>query len=96
MLDILDHLPRMRISDALMKMFIWVLRECGAQDTPSFYALRKTQKLLRENQGIPCNEHTSVQGNIFYVNDPRAIIAQVSALSISLGLTELSLIFSSF
>jgi hypothetical protein len=82
MLDILDHLPCMRISDALMEMIIWVLRECGVQDTPLFYALHKVQKQLQEKQGIPCNKYKSVQGNIFYVNDLRAIIAQVSLTSL--------------
>ncbi|KAK7451321.1 hypothetical protein VKT23_012663 [Stygiomarasmius scandens] len=58
-----------------MKMIIWAFRECGV-DTPSFYALRKMQKSLRQSQGIPSLEQKSVQGNVFYVNDPREIIAQ--------------------
>ncbi|KAJ3781388.1 hypothetical protein GGU10DRAFT_277639 [Lentinula aff. detonsa] len=74
-LDVLDNLPRLRISDSLMKMFIWAMRECGAKDVPSFYALRKLQRGLNSTQGIPNIECKSAQGKIFYVNDPRMIIA---------------------
>ncbi|KAK7448124.1 hypothetical protein VKT23_013883 [Stygiomarasmius scandens] len=74
-LDVLDTMPRMRISDNLMKMIIWAFRECGVTNTPSFYALRKTQANLRQNQGVPSIECKSVQGKIFYINDLRTIIA---------------------
>ncbi|KAJ3728175.1 hypothetical protein DFJ43DRAFT_966520, partial [Lentinula guzmanii] len=65
----------LRISDSLMKMFIWAMRECGAKDVPSFYALRKSQRGLNSTQGIPNIECKSAQGKIFYVNDPQMIIA---------------------
>ncbi|KAG7093258.1 hypothetical protein E1B28_006941 [Marasmius oreades] len=58
-----------------MKMFIWALRELGVIQVPSFYALRKMQTKLRESQGVPCLECTSVQGNVFYINDVRTVIA---------------------
>ncbi|KAG7095164.1 hypothetical protein E1B28_005943 [Marasmius oreades] len=74
-LDVLDNLQRHRISDSLMKLIIWALKECGVQDTPSFYALRKKQAELCNSQGVPNIECKSVQGNIFYINDIRAIIA---------------------
>ncbi|THU93255.1 hypothetical protein K435DRAFT_670511, partial [Dendrothele bispora CBS 962.96] len=73
-LDILDNLPRLRISDTMMKLFIWALKECGVNDTPSFYALRKVQKNLCKKQGIPSMECKSGQGKIFFVNDIREII----------------------
>lgn len=78
LLDMLDNLPRMHISDALMKLFIWVLKETGASDVPSFYMLRKTQGIIRKNSNVPTIKCTSPLGNTFYVNDPRHIIAQVS------------------
>ncbi|THU94330.1 hypothetical protein K435DRAFT_820025 [Dendrothele bispora CBS 962.96] len=74
-LDIIDNLPRLRISDSLMKVLLWAMKECGARNVPSFYSLRKTQKALRTDQGIPNIECKSVQGKIFYINDPRNIIA---------------------
>ncbi|THU79169.1 hypothetical protein K435DRAFT_559741, partial [Dendrothele bispora CBS 962.96] len=73
--DIIDNLPRLRISDSLMKIIIWVMKECGVTDTPSFYLLRKFQKQVCETQGVPSVQCTSVQGKIFYVNDPQTIIA---------------------
>lgn len=77
LLDTIDNLPRLRISDSLMKVFLWVLREGGAQNVPSFDALRKLQKKLKSECGVPSSPHKSCQGNIFYVNDPRTIIAHV-------------------
>ncbi|THU84060.1 hypothetical protein K435DRAFT_807007 [Dendrothele bispora CBS 962.96] len=74
-LNVLDTMPRMRISDNLMKMIIWAFRECGVTNTPSFYALRKAQTDLRKSQGVPSIECKSVQGKVFYINDPRTIIA---------------------
>ncbi|KAJ6608784.1 hypothetical protein B0H10DRAFT_2194181 [Mycena sp. CBHHK59/15] len=42
-MDILDNLPRLRLSSSQIKMVLWILRECGARDVPSFKALRATQ-----------------------------------------------------
>ncbi|KAJ7772761.1 hypothetical protein B0H14DRAFT_3589979 [Mycena olivaceomarginata] len=41
MLDLLDNLPRLRLSDDQLKTLTWVMRECGTPDIPSFSALRK-------------------------------------------------------
>ncbi|KAI0082998.1 hypothetical protein BDY19DRAFT_901079, partial [Irpex rosettiformis] len=76
LLDTIDNLPRMPISDSLMKLFLWVLTEAGVHDVPSFYRLRKIQKELREASGVPTLRCDSVQGNIFFLNDPRRVIAQ--------------------
>ncbi|KAF7377204.1 hypothetical protein MSAN_00140100 [Mycena sanguinolenta] len=59
-----------------MRVFLWILREAGAKDVPSFDYLRKVQKQIREEYGIPSIPCKSALGNVFFINDPRAIIAQ--------------------
>ena len=76
-LDSIDNLPRMPISDTQMRVIIWALKECGAKDIPSFSAFRKLQKDLRAQSNISTRKFNSMIGNIFYVNDLGAIIAKV-------------------
>ncbi|KAJ7670812.1 hypothetical protein DFH06DRAFT_1320737 [Mycena polygramma] len=76
LLDILDNLPRLRISSSLMRVFLWILKESGCKDVPSFDGLRRTQKKIRSEIGIPSIPCMSPLGNVFFMNDPRAIVAQ--------------------
>ncbi|KAJ6618046.1 hypothetical protein B0H10DRAFT_1796038 [Mycena sp. CBHHK59/15] len=80
-LDILDNLPRLRLSSSQFKMILWMMKECGAQDVPSFNAFRSMQKHIRETTGVRSEPHKSDLGNLFYVNDVRDLIAKVGRLS---------------
>ncbi|KAJ7035837.1 hypothetical protein C8F04DRAFT_1340815 [Mycena alexandri] len=57
-------------------IFLWILKESGAQGVPSFDHLRKVQKKNRERCGIPTTQYTTAMGNVFYMNDPRTLIAK--------------------
>ncbi|KAJ7678592.1 hypothetical protein B0H17DRAFT_1235485 [Mycena rosella] len=86
LLDTLDNLPRQRVSNSLMKVFLWILREGGAQDVPSLDALRKVQATLHTQGGVPTIPWTSSQGNVFHLNDIRVIIAKDYANPLTRGL----------
>ncbi|KAK7682231.1 hypothetical protein QCA50_014818 [Cerrena zonata] len=73
MLDLLDSLPRLRLSDDHLKLIMWVMRECGTPDVPSFNALRKLQDRLTKEVGLQSMQHTSSLGNKFYANGPAHI-----------------------
>ncbi|KAJ7159995.1 hypothetical protein C8R43DRAFT_1177588 [Mycena crocata] len=76
LLDMLDNLPRLRISSSLMRVFLWILKEAGCKDVPAFDSLRRVQKKIRSEIGIPSIPCLSPLGNVFFMNDPRAIVAQ--------------------
>ncbi|KAF8522366.1 hypothetical protein JB92DRAFT_3081973 [Gautieria morchelliformis] len=76
LLDLLDNLPCLRLSEHHMEMFLWGMSECGAQEVPSLYALQQTQEWLRkECGGVPTSRWESSMGNILYLNDISKIIA---------------------
>jgi len=77
LLDTLDSMPRLRVSDSLMRVFLWILKECGAPDVPSFKKLRDTQAKLRDETGVTSTLYKSPHGNLFYMNDIQKIVANV-------------------
>lgn len=77
MLDLLDNLPRLRMSDAQFKAVLFIMRECGASDVPSLDTLRRAQKKLRKNTAVSTERFKSGQGNVFYVNNIQQQLAQV-------------------
>lgn len=78
-LDILDNLPRLRLSSSQMKMILWIMRECGARDVPSFQAFRKMQTHVRDLCGVKTDPSTSDLGNVFFTTDVRDLISRVSS-----------------
>ena len=79
MLDLLDNLPRLRLSDDQLKTIIWVMRECRTPDVPTFSALRKKQAELTKDVKIQTIRHVSAMGNEFYMNHPAELLALVRA-----------------
>ncbi|KAK6984274.1 hypothetical protein R3P38DRAFT_3452691 [Favolaschia claudopus] len=75
MLDLLDNLPRLRLSDDQLKTIIWVMRECKTPDVPSFSALRKKQAELTKDVNIGTRHHVSALGNEFFMNHPAELLA---------------------
>ncbi|THU93011.1 hypothetical protein K435DRAFT_671003 [Dendrothele bispora CBS 962.96] len=74
LLDIIDNLPRLRLSTAHFKLILWLLNQAGVQHVPSYDAFRKTQQELTKmcaSEPVHCVSST---GNHFYVNDPRETI----------------------
>lgn len=78
LLDMIDTLPRLRISGSIMKTILWLLRECEVENIPSYKKFRDMQENLRKEAGIPTIQWQSPQGNTFSFNDPIALVANVS------------------
>ncbi|KAH9920949.1 uncharacterized protein B0H18DRAFT_956856 [Fomitopsis serialis] len=76
LLDLIDNLPRLRISSSLMRVLLWVLKEMGVRDVPSLDRLRKVQKWLRGSSGVASLDCVSVRGNRFTINDPVELVAK--------------------
>ena len=60
-----------------MGVFLWMLREAGVRDVPSLTSLREIQSRLRAESGIPTRQCESAQGNVYFMNDLREMIARV-------------------
>ncbi|KAJ7221325.1 hypothetical protein GGX14DRAFT_353565 [Mycena pura] len=75
LLDIVDNLPRLRLSSSHFKTILWLLKECGVRNLPSYYSFRKMQASLRDLCGSEPQAYTSSMGNRFFVNDVRESVA---------------------
>ncbi|KIJ47128.1 hypothetical protein M422DRAFT_249438 [Sphaerobolus stellatus SS14] len=76
LLDMLDNLPRMRLSDTQMEAVLWVMKESGSRNVPSLDTLRRVQGKLQKVTGIPTTKFKSSQGNVFYVNNVAKQLAE--------------------
>lgn len=76
-LDLLDNLPRLRLSSDHFKVFLWALRELGVRDVPSFKRFRRQQKKINELGGIHTDAKRAPQGEVFYQNRVADLIAHV-------------------
>jgi hypothetical protein len=79
-LDLLDSMPRLRLSGAIMKSVLWALKELDVPNVPSFRQFRNVQKALAQKIDISPGRHESVTGNIFYQNSLEALLALVSKM----------------
>lgn len=78
MVDLLDSLPRLRLSDDQLKMFLWVMKMCKTPDVPAFSALRRVQQELCHDIGVQPSRYVSSLGNEFYANSPVKTLRLVS------------------
>jgi hypothetical protein len=81
LLDMLDNLPHLRMSNKHLEAILFVMRESGAQDVPSLDTLRCFQSKLSGSFACKPVHQVSADGNIYYIND---IVAQVAEVSWSL------------
>ncbi|KAK7445751.1 hypothetical protein VKT23_014747 [Stygiomarasmius scandens] len=75
MLDLLDNLPRLRLSDDHLKAIIWAMQECGTPNVPTFNELRKVQSRLTREFELTSRHHQSAMENHFYMNHPASLLA---------------------
>ncbi|KAJ7129877.1 hypothetical protein C8R43DRAFT_896658 [Mycena crocata] len=76
LLDILDNLPRLRMSGNQFKMILWILKQCNVSNVPSYNSFRDMQIHLRKLCSSEPTSYTSSVGNRFFVNDIRETIAR--------------------
>lgn len=76
-LDLINHLPRCRISSDTLKTILACMSISGTPDVPSFNALQSTQETLDRIVGLIPQKHVSSLGNVFYMNSPSRLISLV-------------------
>ncbi|KAG9120930.1 hypothetical protein FRC07_003332 [Ceratobasidium sp. 392] len=76
LLDLLDNIPRLRLSAEHLKLIMWVMEEAGCPNMPTFSALRETQKQLRKVCAIKSHQYRSSQGNVFEMLDIPELIGR--------------------
>ncbi|KAJ6609285.1 hypothetical protein B0H10DRAFT_1684861, partial [Mycena sp. CBHHK59/15] len=64
-LDMLDNLPQLRLSSNQLRIILWIMKECGVKDVPSFNGFRSMQVHIRKMTGVRSKAHKSDLGNLF-------------------------------
>ena len=75
-LDVLDHIPRVRISDRMLRLIMWLLKKCDVYGVPSFNELRACQQRLQGKHGITTSAFSKEGKKDLHVNDPRDIVGK--------------------
>ncbi len=81
LLDMLDNMPRLRVSEDHLRAFMWVMAEAGVADVPPLSRLRATQSALTKEVGIRTQWHKSALSNEFYANIPSDALKLVSVFT---------------
>ncbi|KAI0311751.1 hypothetical protein OF83DRAFT_1087477 [Amylostereum chailletii] len=78
-LDILRHIPRCSFSDRQNSAIHWAMGAAGITDLPSERSMKEVDRALQRLCGIQTLKYYGALGNIYYMNDFAAIIAQEMA-----------------
>lgn len=78
LLDLLDNIPRLRLSNEHLKLIMWVMEEAGCHDIPKYYKLRQIQQQLKAVCSIKSHQYQSSRGNFFEMIDVPQLIGRVS------------------
>ena len=76
LLDIIDNLPRLRLSNAHLRVCIWMLKEAGCKNVPSLSTLRRIQADLNKALAVPTKKFTTSAKNIHYAINLPAQVAK--------------------
>lgn len=82
-MDFIRHIPRFPFSDRQTHLIVTLLRKLGFQNVPSASTLKDLDSALQKAFGIQTIRYEGALGHIYYVNDIRAIIAQVRIASLN-------------
>lgn len=80
LLSLFMNMPRLRISEAHLKMMLWIMKEIGGRDVPSIKAVKTAQQRLQSRCEIKTHQYMSDLGNVFHMNDLGDLLGQVSLL----------------
>ncbi|OJD09542.1 hypothetical protein ACJ73_10239, partial [Blastomyces percursus] len=74
LLDLIDNIPCQKISTAMMRIIVWLLKKCDVPNVPSVNRLRRIQQDLRKYsiRSTP----TQIDDQTLYMNNPCDLISQ--------------------
>ncbi|OCH85670.1 hypothetical protein OBBRIDRAFT_739505 [Obba rivulosa] len=75
LLDMLANLPRLRLSSDHLQFILWMLKELGVSDVPSYKRFRHKQDELNKMMHICTQLKCSPKGGVFYQNNMADLLA---------------------